>query len=113
MKFQIYVKVETEIDNFENASEKIKAFTDSLLPNIGSENRTENNYFIRVILYALSFEKTNKKDICDKNELKAIVHKKLIDQLGEEKSDFVLHLEKFNDNCYEINSFLSKYGYFL
>ena len=103
---------EAEIYNFEKASEKIKAFTESLLPNIESENGTEQNNFIRVILYALRFDKTNKKDICDKNKLKTVIDEKLIDQLDKEKYDFVLDLQKFNNNCYEINSFLFKYGYF-
>ena len=61
----------------------------------------------------MRFDKTNKKDICDKKELKRVIDEKLIDQLDEEKYDLVLDLQKFNNNCYEINSFLSKYGYFL
>ena len=104
---------EAEIENFEKASEKIKAFTESLLPNIESENGTEQNNFIRVILYALRFDKTNKKDICDKNELKTVIDEKLIDQLDEGKYYFVLDLQKFDNNIYEINSSVSKYGYFL
>ena len=104
---------EAEIDNFEKASEKIKAFTESLLLNIESENGTEQNNFIRVILYALRFDKTNKKDICEKNELKTVIDEKLIDQLDEGKYYFVLDLQKFDNNFYEINSFVSKYGYFL
>ena len=90
---------EAEIENFEKASEKIKAFTESLLPNIESENGTEQNNFIRVILYALRFDKTNKKDICNKNELKTVTDEKLIDQLDEENYNFVLDSQKFNKNC--------------
>ena len=90
---------EAEIKNFEKASEKIKAFTESLLPNIESENGTEQNNFIRVILYALRFDKTNKKDICNKNELKTVTDEKLIDQLDEENYNFVLDSQKFNKNC--------------
>ena len=104
---------EAEIDNFEKASEKVKAFTESLLLNVESENGTEQNNFIRVILYALRFDKTNKKDICEKNELKTVIDEKLIDQLDEGKYYFVLDLQKFDNNFYEINSFVSKYGYFL
>ena len=96
---------EAEIYNFEKASEKIKAFTESLLPNIESENGTEQNNFIRVILYALRFDKTNKKDICNKNELKTVIDEKLIDQLDGENYNFVLDSQKFNNNYYEINSF--------
>ena len=90
---------EAEIENFEKVSEKIKAFTESLLPNIESENGTEQNNFIRVILYALRFDKTNKKDICNKNELKTVTDEKLIDQLDEENYNFVLDSQKFNKNC--------------
>ena len=96
---------EGEIDNFEEASEKIKAFTESLLSNIESENGTEQSNFIRVILYALRFDKTNKKDICNKNELKTVIDEKLIDQLDGENYNFVLDSQKFNNNYYEINSF--------
>ena len=44
---------------------------------------------------------------------KKIIDKKLIGQLDEEKYKFVLDLQKFNNNCYGINCFLSKYNYFL
>ena len=37
----------------------------------------------------------------------------MIDQLDEEKYDFVLDLQKFNNSYNEVNIFLSKYGYFL
>ena len=104
---------EAEIDNFEKVSEKIKAFNESLLPNIELQNGTEQNNFTRVILHALRFDKANKKDICDKNEIKTVIDEKQIDQLDAEKYDSVLDLQRFNNNCYEINSFLSKYGYFL
>ena len=96
---------EAETDSFKNASEKIKAFTESLLSNIESENGTEQSNFIRVILYALRFDKTNKKDICNKNELKTVIDEKLIDQLDGENYNFVLDSQKFNNNYYEINSF--------
>ena len=37
----------------------------------------------------------------------------MIEQLDEEKYKFILDFQKFNNKCYEINSFLSKYNYFL
>ena len=58
-----------------------------------------------MILYALRFDKTNKKDICNKNELKTVIDEKLIDQLDGENYNFVLDSQKFNNNYYEINSF--------
>ena len=61
----------------------------------------------------LRYDKENKIDICDKNEFKKLIDEKLIDQLDEEKYKFILDLQKFNNNCYEINYLLSKYNYFL
>ena len=52
-------------------------------------------------------------DICDKNEFKNIIDKKLIYQLDEKKYEFILDLQKFNNNCYEVNCFLSEFNYFL
>ena len=47
-----------------------------------------------------------------KNEFKNIIDEKLIDQLDEKKYEFILDLQKFNNNCYEINCFLSEFNYF-
>ena len=55
----------------------------------------------------------NKTDVCDKNDFKKVIDEKLIDQLDEEKYEFILDLQKFNNNRYEINYALSKYNYFL
>ena len=37
----------------------------------------------------------------------------MIEQLEEGKFKFILHLQKFNNICYEINLILSKHNYFL
>ena len=55
----------------------------------------------------------NKTDVCDKNDFKKVIDENLIDQLDEEKYEFILDLQKFNNNRYEINYTLSKYNYFL
>ena len=73
----------------------------------------EHNNFIRIILYTIRYDKENKTDVCNKSKFKKIIDKKLIVQLDEEKYKFVLDLQKFNNNCYGINCFLSKYNYFL
>ena len=104
---------EAEIDEFENAAEKVKYFNETLLPKTKLEEETERNSFIKIILFALRYDKENKMDICDKNEFKKLIDEKLFDQLDEEKYKFILGLQKFNNNCYEINYLLSKYNYFL
>ena len=104
---------EAEIDEFENAAEKVKYFNETLLPKTKPEEETERNSFIKIILFALRYDKENKMDICDKNEFKKLIDEKFFDQLDEEKYKFILGLQKFNNNCYEINYLLSKYNYFL
>ena len=104
---------EAEIDELENAAEKVKCFNETLLPKSKPEEETEHNSFIKIILYSLRYDKENKIDICDKNEFKILIDEKLIDQLDEEKYKFILDLQKFNNNYYEINYLLSKCNYFL
>ena len=76
---------EAEIDEFENAAEKVKCFGETLMPKTKPEEETEHNNFIKVILYAIRFDKQNKTDICDKNDFKKVIDENLIDQLDEEK----------------------------
>ena len=104
---------EAEIDEFENAAEKVKCFGETLMPKTKPEEETEHNNFIKVILYAIRFDKQNKTDISDKNEFKKVIDENLIDQLDKEKYEFILDLQKFNNDCYEINYVLSKYNHFL
>ena len=104
---------EAEIDEFENAAEKVKCFGETLMPKTKPEEETEHNNFVKVILYAIRFDKQNKTDICDKNDFKKVIDENLIDQLDEEKYEFILDLQKFYNNCYEINHVLSKYNCFL
>ena len=104
---------EAEIDEFENAAEKVKCFGETLMPKTKPEEETEHNNFVKVILYVIRFDKQNKTDICDKNDFKKVIDENLIDQLDEEKYEFILDLQKFYNNCYEINHVLSKYNCFL
>ena len=99
---------EPEIDNFNSSIKKVNNFNERLLP---KSNSHEDN-FIRVILYALRYEKEKKTDICNKNEFEKVTDEKLIKQLDENKYQFILDLQKFNNNCYEIYSFLSNRNYF-
>ena len=104
---------EAEVDDFDTSAEKVKNFRESLLPKPNSDEETVHNNFLRVILYALRYEKENKTDVCDKNELKKVIDEKLIEQLDEKKKKFIIDFQKFNNNCYEINSFLSNHNHFL
>ena len=73
-----------------------------------------HNSFMRAILYAIRYEKKNNKtNIYTKKEFKEIIEKKLIDELDENKYKMEIDPQKFNNNCYKINSFLSDFNYFL
>ena len=46
---------ELEIDDFDNSAEKVKKFSESLVPKSNENEETEHNNFIRAILYALKY----------------------------------------------------------
>ena len=83
---------EPEIDDFDSSAEKVNNFSEILLSKSNSDEETVDNNFIRVISYALKYEK-----------------EKIIEQIDEKKYQFILDLQKFYNNCYEINSFLSNH----
>ena len=68
---------------------------------------------MRAILYVIKYEKNNKTNICNKNEFKEIIEKKLIDELDKNKFKLEIDLQKFNNDCYEINCLLSNFNQFL
>ena len=50
------------------------------------DEEIEPNDFIRIISYAIRYDKENKTDVCNKNEFKKkTIDEKLIEQLDEEK----------------------------
>ena len=104
-----------EIDDFRNSEEKIKNFSKNLLPKTNNEQEKENKKLIKIILYVIRFDKKKQKnkDICDKTEFENVIDQNLIEQLNNEIFKFIFDLQKFNNNCYEINYILSKYNYFL
>ena len=59
---------EAEIDEFETSAEKVKCFGESLLPKTKPNEEIKHNNFIRIILYAIRYDKENKTVVCDKNE---------------------------------------------
>ena len=90
----------TEINEFKTAAEKVKCFGDTLLPKTKPDEEIEHNNFVKIILYALRYDKENKTDFCDKNEFKKIIDETLIDHLDEEKYKFIPDMQKCNNNCY-------------
>ena len=48
---------ELEIDGFKNSEEKIKNFTENLLPKSNEHEEYVHNSFMRAILYAMRYEK--------------------------------------------------------
>ena len=78
------------------------------------EHEKVHNQFCSAILYALRFDKTGLKDICNKEEFEKSIDKSLIEELNQpEKFQFIIELQKVYNMCYEINTILSKYNYFL
>ena len=99
---------EAEIDDFKNFEVDIKKFNESLFP------RVDVDQFCNAILYALRFDKTGLKDMCNKEEFEKTIDKSLVEELNHpEKSQFIIELQKFHNMCYEINTILSKHNYFL
>ena len=104
---------EAEIDEFETSAEKVKCFVKNLLPKTKPDEEIEHISFIRIILYAIRYDKEKKTDVCNKSEFKKTIDEKFMEQLDEEKYKFILDLQKFNNNYYKTNCFLSKHNYFL
>ena len=102
---------ENEIDYFKNSEQRIDKFKETLFPK--SKENDEPNSFISAILHAIRFQKEQKTDICRKDNLKEIIDENLINELDEEKYEFILDLQKLNNNCYEISCFLLNYNSFL
>ena len=59
---------ESEIDNFKNFEVNIGKFNERLFPRVDDEHEKIHNQFSSAILYALRFDKTGLKDMCNKEE---------------------------------------------
>ena len=97
---------ELEIDDFKNLGEKIENFNENLLPKPNEHEEHVHNSSMRAILYTIRYEKNNKTNICTQKEFEKIIEKKLIDELDKNKYKLEIDLQKFNNDCYEINCFL-------
>ena len=105
---------ESEIDEFDKSSKLITEFNESLLPKVEAEQQNEHNNLIRVILYAIRYEKENKTNICDIEDLEKVSSlEQIIEQFNQKKFTFSHDLQEFNNISYQINDILSKHNNFL
>ena len=106
--------VQIEIEEFKNFEIDITKFKETLFPRVDQEQEKVENQFCKAILYALRFDKNGMKDVCSKKDFEKVIDKNLFQQIDQtEKFKFIIELQKFTNMCYEINSILSKFGYFL
>ena len=56
-----------------------KKIHENLFPKANTDQEKEHNQFVRAILYAVKFDRTNEKEICGKQELEKGIDKKLIE----------------------------------
>ena len=101
---------EEEINDFFEA--KVKLFKESLINPQGLENPDS---FFYSILYAIRFKLIEKKDFIDEENLKEDVGLALFHDLFEIKSLLRLDLDvlNFENQCFKINTILTKYNMFL
>ena len=103
---------ESDIDNFHKFEKDIKKFNETLFPRVDIEDQKTHNQFSCAILYAVRFYKTGFKDKCGKEEFEKSIDQSHIQKLID-KFEFIIDLQKLHNMCYEINSVLLKYNYFL
>ena len=68
---------EFEIDDFKISEENIKKNHQNLFSKGRTDQEKEHNRFVRAILYAIKFDKTNEKNIVKNNNLKKVLTKNL------------------------------------
>ena len=102
---------ENEIDDFKIQKRGLISLKKLFF--LKSKENDETNSFVSTIWHTTRFQKEQQTDICNKEDLKEIIDENLINQLDKEKYKFILDLQKFNNNCYEINCFLLRYNLFL
>ena len=107
-----YSDEEEEINEFPNFEKKVKLFRESLINPQGLENLDS---FFYSILYAIRHKLSGKVDFVDEEDLKQDVGLALSHNLFEIKSLLRLDLDNLNfeNQCFKINTILSKYNMFL
>ena len=115
MKYRIYAKALKKnliLIIFTNLKKILKKFNETLFPRVDIEDQKTHNQFSCAILYAVRFYKTGFKDKCGKEEFEKSIDQSHIQKLID-KFEFIIDLQKLHNKCYEINSVLLKYNYFL
>ena len=104
---------ENEVDDFQNSKQRIDKFKENLFPKNVEEEEDDKNSFKNVILHEIRFHKEQKSDLFNFNEPHKVIDQDLINALNQEKYEFVIDLQKFQNIFYEINYLLSTYNFFL
>ena len=105
---------ETEVDEFEDSEIDLTKFKETLFPRVDEHQQKIENQFCKALLYALRFDKNGEKTACSKQDFEKVINKDLIEQIDRpDQFKFIIQLQAFLNMCYEVNSTLSKFGYFL
>ena len=82
---------EAEIDDFKNFEDNIKKLNESLFPRVDVDHEKIHNQFCSPILYALRFDKTGLKGMCNKEEFEKTIDKSLEEEFNQpEKFEFII-----------------------
>ena len=73
-----FCEEEAEIDDSKNFKVDIKKLNESLFSRVDVDHEKVHNQFCNAILYALRFDKTGLKDMCNKEEFKKTIDKSLV-----------------------------------
>ena len=104
---------EIEIDEYENSEIDLTKFKETLFPRVDEQQQKIENQFCRPVLYALRFDKNGGKNVCTKQDFEKVINKNLMEQIDRpDQFNFNIQIQAFLNMCYEINSILSKFGYF-
>ena len=97
-----------EISNLFDCSEDeaeldIKKFNEILFPRVYVAHEKVENRFYNAILYVLRFDKTELKNVCNKEDFEKIIDESLVEELNQpEKFKFMTDLQKIHNLCYEM-----------
>ena len=105
---------ESQINDFKESQIDITKFKATSFPRVHETQQKIENQFCKAVLYAIKFDKNGSKDVCTQEGFQKLIDKNLIEQLNQpEKFKFIIELQTFMNMCYEMNSILSNFGYFL
>ena len=108
-------KEEGEIYEFKDVEKRIEKFEETLHPSAAGDEEGAINSFVYAILFALTFDVSEKLDVCSDKELEEAIGNYLFLKLFVNRDRFRLEFNnhKFNLQCMEINEILVSSSYFL